>query len=1275
MAGIVGNIGALAARFFEDTMRHNLTETTQTQPFAMALRLVTCLGLVAGVAACSDTSTNSTNGNATADVDSGSGELDGADGKGPTGCYACHGTVENGNPAPPVGTGGELETVEPAVGAHQQHLAESTWHRTVDCEDCHKLPTSTKHSNGVVDYAWSTVATAMGSQPAFDPVSRTCSGAYCHGGTLFDAATAKVTPLWTLVDGTYNSCGQACHMTPPGGPHPKNTNCAQCHGAVIATFDPATEKATWKDATLHVNGEVNVVSGCTSCHGDPVTDNPAPPLGTKGETKTSELAVGAHTAHLASSDWHRQVACTDCHAVPTSPTHSNGVVDYAWGAVATAMGSAPTFDPKTATCSGAYCHGGTLFDAATAKTVPVWTKVDGTFNSCGQACHTTPPGGPHPKNNNCAQCHDAVIASFDPATQEATWKDATLHVDGKIEVKSMDCTSCHGDPATNNPAPPLGTKGETKTTELAVGAHAQHLAASPWHRQVACTDCHAVPASAPHANGVVDYAWSAVSTAMGSAPSFDPGTATCSGAYCHGGKLFDAATAKTKPVWTQVDGTFNSCGQSCHMTPPGGPHPKNTNCVECHDAVIATFDPATQKATWKDATLHVNGQIDVKSLTCTTCHGNPATNNPAPPLGTKGETKTTELAVGAHAQHLATSTWHRQVACTDCHDVPSSSAHANGIIDYAWSAVSTAMGSSPKFDAASATCSGAYCHGGSLPDVSAAKTVPVWTQVEGTFNSCGQACHNTPPGGQHPKSTNCAECHDAVIAAFDPATQKATWKDASLHINGQIDVKNLSCTTCHGDAATNNPAPPTGTKGETKTTDLAVGAHAQHLAASGWHRQVACTDCHAVPASPSHSNGTVDFLWGTVSTALGSSPAFDATTATCSGAYCHGGSLPDVSNAQTVPKWTQVDGTFNACGASCHTTPPGGKHPQNNNCAMCHSAVIASVAAGIATPTWANPALHIDGVIQQGNYHGLTGWVSPKFEATGLPSKNHHGYGYFIVNQGKDDKGTACTQCHGADYSGGSVGISCNDSTINCHGANPAGGTGGDWKSCNFCHGGATQNNPAAGVANESTNQTLAVGRHGPHLTASNTHVAFDCTKCHVVPAAGDISHIAQYVPSADLTTPGHHGDVTFLPPPTAVNNTGAMTWNVNATLGNPVTARGTCAGACHSNGRGGPPAVTPEWAGGPWNVGSCSSCHAATPNTGSHGDHLGGGNNVPCSNCHPGAAADTHVNGLRDVYATISGTPFTGGVTMNRPTTGNCANKPQCNGTCHGETHSNNCW
>ena len=1208
-------------------------------------------------------------------------------------CTTCHGDAGTNNPAPPKGTKGETLTTQAAVGAHTQHLNSSTWHRNVQCTDCHVVPASTSHSNGQAELTWGGPAAVNGATPTYDAANATCNSVYCHGNTLpFGAAAGgslKLSPKWTQVDGTYDACGQSCHTTPPGGAHAQNTACEQCHGDVISSFTPgvggAAPTVVWKDASRHVDGIIDSPAlSCTACHGDTATNDPAPPKGTKGETLTTQAAVGAHQQHQGPSTWHKEVACTECHVVPASPLHADTLVDVNFGALATAANSAASFDFQSLTCNAVYCHGNTLPAAnaggATKKT-PKWTTVDGTFNACGASCHTNPPGGTHPQNTMCATCHTDVITSYDPVTQATVWADASLHIDGKVEVKTLTCTTCHGDAATNNPAPPKGTKGETATTDLAVGAHTQHLQANTWHKDVDCTDCHTVPASTTHANGTVDMTWSNLAKTGGSTPTFDAGTATCATVYCHGNTLPAAnaggATAKT-PKWTQVDGTYDSCGASCHTNPPGGTHPQNLACANCHAAVITSYDPVTQSAVWTDKSLHVDGTVQVKALSCTSCHGDAGTNNPAPPKGTQGETLTTEAAVGAHAQHGGPSDWHRVVECVDCHIVPASTSHSNGQVDFGWGGPSATGGANPSFDPATVTCNAVYCHGTTLFGPNPGGTLkqqPKWTTVDGTYDKCGASCHTTPPGAPHVQNTKCETCHSAVIAKFTPgvggAAPTVVWADASRHIDGVVDAPALTCTACHGNAATNNPAPPTGTQGETLTTEAAVGAHAQHISTSTWHRDVQCADCHVVPASTLHANGVDDVTFGALATTNGAAPEFTPATLTCNAVYCHGTTLVNGNASGTMkqaPVWTTVDGTYDSCGQACHSTPPGGTHSTATDCKMCHAAVISTFDAVTKTATWVDRTLHINGTVESNKYHDLSGWTSPKF------GTNHHGSNWFIRNQMRDEHNVACTQCHGAALDGGVVNVSCNNATIACHGANAAtNGTAGNWKACNFCHGNATQNNPPTGVANETATNTLGVGRHAAHLASSSTHVAFACTQCHTVPAVNDINHILGYIFSADLTTTGHHGDVAFPTPSTALNNTGAMTWTVTNTTGTPITGRGTCTGACHSNGRSAAPLVTPYWAGGTWTAGTCAGCHAATPTTGNHGAHTKSSNNVGCIACHPAATAATHMNGLRDVNTTITApNGWTGSITTSRnATTGRVA----CNGTCHGQNHTPYNW
>jgi predicted CxxxxCH...CXXCH cytochrome family protein len=179
--------------------------------------------------------------------------------------------------------------------------------------------------------------------------------------------------------------------------------------------------------------------------------------------------------------------------------------------------------------------------------------------------------------------------------------------------------------------------------------------------------------------------------------------------------------------------------------------------------------------------------------------------------------------------------------------------------------------------------------------------------------------------------------------------------------------------------------------------------------------------------------------------------------------------------------------------------------------------------------------------------------------------------------------------------------------------------------------------------------------------------MAFECSTCHVVPPDDDVEHTLSYQPSDDLSTPGHHGDVLF------ASSVSGMSFAVDATSGTPQTARGTCLGACHSDGRGGDPVQTPYWAGGAWTSG-CGSCHAAEPRSGTHRHAMDEGGT--CANCHAGSttnaySATTHFNGAADFLGTVQGQ----GMTLKADS--RCASGVSCNGSCHGEDeeHDNACW
>jgi predicted CxxxxCH...CXXCH cytochrome family protein len=153
--------------------------------------------------------------------------------------------------------------------------------------------------------------------------------------------------------------------------------------------------------------------------------------------------VGAHQTHLAAT-LTAPVACGECHPVPTSTTHANGVVEVQFGTLSRTGGAAPAWNGTT--CAGSYCHGATLASPG-AAIAPTWTTVDGTQRQCGSCHAASPTSGAHGDHRalTCGACHGTGYSQTSVAV--------STHIDGTIELasstgwqpSSRTCTnSCHG---------------------------------------------------------------------------------------------------------------------------------------------------------------------------------------------------------------------------------------------------------------------------------------------------------------------------------------------------------------------------------------------------------------------------------------------------------------------------------------------------------------------------------------------------------------------------------------------------------------------------------------------------------------------------------------------------------------------------------------------------------------------------------------------------------------------------------------------------------------
>jgi predicted CxxxxCH...CXXCH cytochrome family protein len=665
------------------------------------------------------------------------------------------------------------------------------------------------------------------------------------------------------------------------------------------------------------------VPACTACHGGNDGDTGAPPRSIAGATATTDVSVGAHTAHVSGSEIAPAIACSACHPDPRagSTVHGNGAADVVFGGLAIEdLAAAPVWNRVAGSCSATYCHGATL--SGGSNTTPVWTSVGTGQAACG-SCHGLPPLDPHPEVSadprGCAACHgetvDAATGAIIPPADGGKHLDGTLQIagvhgedwmnegsagfhaysadqglagcqgchgadlsGGRVNVACADChraagiapaltcTGCHGGNEDLTGAPPRTTWGQG-ADGIRVGAHATHVAGSAIAPAVACDTCHPAVLSM-FAPGHITEATTATVlfsgiaiTNLGSIPSWNRNTPTCA-VYCHGATL--EGGTNTAPTWSPVGTGQAACGK-CHGLPPGAPHPDvGTDLGVCNLCHAGTIDENGVIIPPAQGGLHVDGVTE---------------------------------ASGGH--------------------------------DDDWM-----IRNSPGFHAYSANqglASCQLCHGAALDGV----------------------------GGMTP--IGCADCHAAGNVAPDLDT----------------------CTGCHGGTQSTTGAPPRTTWGNSADA-VRVGAHTTHLSASAIAPSFGCEVCHPVVAdklTPGHittaTSATVTFS-GLAAKGMSPAPTWDRTSPSCA-VYCHGATLGGGTNS--TPTWSPVGTGQAACG-KCHGLPPGDPHPTVTGglagCAECHPETMDGTGALIPPSSGGK---HLNGFIDGGHNADWMNTSSTAFHA------------------------------------------------------------------------------------------------------------------------------------------------------------------------------------------------------------------------------------------------------------------------------------------------------
>lgn len=598
---------------------------------------------------------------------------------------------------------------------------------------------------------------------------------------------------------------------------------------------------------------------------------------------------------------------------------------------------------------------------------------------------------------------------------------------------------------------------------------------------------------------------------------------------------------------------------------------------------------------------------------CVSCHGDASRSEAVALVQAAPDT-------GAHLAHLRAGTFRGAVACAQCHEVPASAGHPDGEIQLPFPSLARADGAAPAWNAGAGTCSGVYCHGATRGGGPTA--TPAWTS--GARLDCS-SCHGYPPPSHASTSTRCAACHPGTVSAAG-----ALLLANGLHVNGEVEVATAhaadwevpsnhgraanrdlascrtchgddyaggtsgvscndchlgtawqtSCTFCHGDASrtANRAAPPVGTQGETATTERAVGAHAAHLSGGAIGPAVACAECHAVPTTLAHVDGTAAVAFGPAARRGGAQPTWNGTT--CSGTYCHGATRTAAGGANKTPAWT--GGAAEAACGTCHGAPPPGH--STASCGGCHDGYSA---------TTVNAATHLNGAVDASSGHPAS-W------------RNRDQHGYSVNRTGL----ASCKACHGTNLDG--VG----GSAQGCGGCHQAAGIASWQTSCTFCHGDRTsgRTSPPVDTQGRSAATNVSVGVHAAHV-GTTIATPLSCGQCH-----GSRSNVV---------TDGLHVDgdgvaeVAF--------GTLARTGGANATYTRASATSASCSSTyCHGRFPGGASSgagATVQWT-TTAQVG-CTSCHGNPPSTGDHGTH----SSYACSDCHAHSGSGaTHVNGVKNV-------------------------------------------
>ncbi|HYL12562.1 MAG TPA: hypothetical protein VEV41_05985, partial [Terriglobales bacterium] len=455
-------------------------------------------------------------------------------------------------------------------------------------------------------------------------------------------------------------------------------------------------------------------------------------------------------------------------------------------------------------------------------------------------------------------------------------------------------------------------------------------------------------------------------------------------------------------------------------------------------------------------------------------------------------------------------------------------------------------------------------------------------------------------------SQTCQQCHNTVSwagATFDHSTTgfpltgaHATVQCSQCHINGNYNLTNTACVSCHlkDFQGSTNPnhvqqgfAQTCQTCHTTSAWQPATFDHSQSgFPLTGAHATTQCSQCH------------INNNYNITSTTCVSCHLNDYNTATTPINHIQSGFPTTCQNCHDTVLWT--DGKFDhsttgwpltgfhltstQC-AQCHVNNNYNLTSANTVCSSCHmndyttaTSPVNHVAAGFPTSCdlCHDTALWTDGKFD----HSTTGWPLTGFHLTSTQCSQCH------VNNNYKLTSTACSTCHLNDYNGTN---------------NPNHASAGFPQTCDLCH--------------DTTVWTDATFNHNNTpfpLTGYHATSAVTCAMCHVnnnyttLPTICSGCHMTDY---NGTNNPNH----TAAGWPTTCNTCHTTTAWIPATLPTqyhtffPVThgnANGVCT-TCHQNAND-------------FSVFQCTNCHAKTQTDSNHQGVTGYVyNSTNCYQCH----------------------------------------------------------